>query len=121
MRFTPFSDILLISFQEGSNHDRGLYARSFEELFDLSNSDATSTSCYNFSVSVFELYNEQVPPHLHHNTVTIQLLFMMGYLVICMHLPLPWIFGMSYLVLKFWQHLLEIKYKCWKKETKKKV
>ncbi|KAG6403236.1 hypothetical protein SASPL_135453 [Salvia splendens] len=45
---------------EGSNHDRGLYARSFEELFDLSNSDATSTSCYSFSVSVFELYNEQI-------------------------------------------------------------
>lgn len=45
---------------EGSSHDRGLYARSFEELFDLSNSDATSTSRYNFSVSVFELYNEQI-------------------------------------------------------------
>ncbi|XP_042017628.1 kinesin-like protein KIN-14B [Salvia splendens] len=45
---------------EGSNHDRGLYARSFEELFDLSNSDATSTSRYSFSVSVFELYNEQI-------------------------------------------------------------
>ncbi|GFP90699.1 kinesin-like protein kca2 [Phtheirospermum japonicum] len=45
---------------EGSSNDRGLYARSFEELFDLSNSDATSTSRYNFSVSVFELYNEQI-------------------------------------------------------------
>ncbi|KAL2521761.1 Kinesin-like protein KCA1 [Forsythia ovata] len=45
---------------EGSSHDRGLYARSFEELFDLSNSDATSTSRYNFCVSVFELYNEQI-------------------------------------------------------------
>ncbi|KAL6554907.1 Kinesin-like protein KIN-14A [Orobanche gracilis] len=45
---------------EGSRHDRGLYARSFEELFDLSNSDATSTSRYSFSVSVFELYNEQI-------------------------------------------------------------
>ncbi|XP_042041651.1 kinesin-like protein KIN-14B [Salvia splendens] len=45
---------------EGSSHDRGLYARSFEELFDLSNSDATSTSRYSFSVSVFELYNEQI-------------------------------------------------------------
>ncbi|KAL0423154.1 UNVERIFIED_CONTAM: Kinesin-like protein KIN-14B [Sesamum radiatum] len=45
---------------EGSSHDRGLYVRSFEELFDLSNSDATSTSRYSFSVSVFELYNEQI-------------------------------------------------------------
>lgn len=47
-------------FQEGSSHDRGLYARSFEELFDLSNSDTTSTSRFEFSVSVFEIYNEQV-------------------------------------------------------------
>ncbi|KAL1540786.1 Kinesin-like protein KIN-14B [Salvia divinorum] len=45
---------------EGSSRDHGLYARSFEELFDSSNSDATSTSRYSFSVSVFELYNEQV-------------------------------------------------------------
>ncbi|XP_073158813.1 kinesin-like protein KIN-14B isoform X2 [Henckelia pumila] len=45
---------------EGSSHDRGLYARSFEELFDLSNSDSTSTSRYSFSVSVFELYNDQM-------------------------------------------------------------
>ncbi|KAL3621707.1 Kinesin-like protein KIN-14B [Castilleja foliolosa] len=44
----------------GSSHDRGLYARSFEELFDLSNSDATLASRYSFSVSVFELYNEQI-------------------------------------------------------------
>lgn len=46
--------------QEGSSHDRGLYARCFEELFDLSNSDTTSTSRFNFAVTVFELYNEQV-------------------------------------------------------------
>ncbi|XP_048437950.1 kinesin-like protein KIN-14B isoform X2 [Pyrus x bretschneideri] len=45
---------------EGSSHDRGLYARSFEELFDLSNSDSTSTSRFKFSVTVFELYNEQI-------------------------------------------------------------
>ncbi|KAF7129932.1 hypothetical protein RHSIM_Rhsim10G0172400 [Rhododendron simsii] len=45
---------------EGSSHDRGLYARSFEELFDLSNSDTTSTSRFEFSVSVFEIYNEQI-------------------------------------------------------------
>lgn len=51
-----FSD----NFQEGSSHDRGLYARSFEELFDLANSDSTSTSRFKYSVTVFELYNEQV-------------------------------------------------------------
>ncbi|KAL0721513.1 hypothetical protein Bca4012_036112 [Brassica carinata] len=45
---------------EGSNHDRGLYARCFEELIDLANSDSTSTSQFSFSVSVFELYNEQI-------------------------------------------------------------
>ncbi|KAF8404705.1 hypothetical protein HHK36_009593 [Tetracentron sinense] len=46
--------------REGSRTDRGLYARCFEELFDLSNSDTTSTSQFNFYVTVFELYNEQV-------------------------------------------------------------
>ncbi|KAK8686850.1 hypothetical protein V6N13_085687, partial [Hibiscus sabdariffa] len=45
---------------EGSNHDRGLYARCFEELFDLANSDLTSTSKFNFSVTAFDLYNEQI-------------------------------------------------------------
>ncbi|KAG7614308.1 Kinesin motor domain [Arabidopsis suecica] len=45
---------------EGSNQDRGLYARCFEELMDLANSDSTSASQFSFSVSVFELYNEQV-------------------------------------------------------------
>ncbi|BFG35595.1 hypothetical protein CerSpe_218680 [Prunus speciosa] len=45
---------------EGSSHDCGLYARSFEELFDLANSDSTSTSRFKFSVTVFELYNEQI-------------------------------------------------------------
>ncbi|XP_075654087.1 kinesin-like protein KIN-14B isoform X1 [Castanea sativa] len=45
---------------EGSSHDRGLYSRCFEELFDLANSDSTFTSRFNFSVTIFELYNEQV-------------------------------------------------------------
>ncbi|KAF8081981.1 hypothetical protein N665_0854s0018 [Sinapis alba] len=45
---------------EGSNQDRGLYARCFEELIDLANSDSTSTCQFSFSVSVFELYNEQI-------------------------------------------------------------
>jgi hypothetical protein len=45
---------------EGSSHDRGLYLRSFEELFDLSNSDTTSTSHFNFYITACELYNDQV-------------------------------------------------------------
>ncbi|XP_043697529.1 kinesin-like protein KIN-14B, partial [Telopea speciosissima] len=45
---------------EGSSYDRGLYVRSFEELFDLSNSDTTSASRFNFYVTIVELYNEQV-------------------------------------------------------------
>ncbi|KAK2977285.1 hypothetical protein RJ640_013050 [Escallonia rubra] len=45
---------------EGSIHDRGLYARCFEELFDVSNSDTSTTSQFAFSLSVFELYNEQI-------------------------------------------------------------
>ncbi|XP_028754551.1 kinesin-like protein KIN-14B [Neltuma alba] len=44
---------------EGPSYDRGLYARCFEELFDLANSDSTSTSQYKFSVTIFDLYNEQ--------------------------------------------------------------
>uniref|UniRef100_A0A1J3IRP6 Kinesin-like protein KCA2 n=1 Tax=Noccaea caerulescens TaxID=107243 RepID=A0A1J3IRP6_NOCCA len=45
---------------EGSNQDRGLYARCFEELIDLANSDSVCTSQFSFSVSVCELYNEQI-------------------------------------------------------------
>lgn len=45
---------------EGSSHDRGLYVRCFEELFDVSNSDTTSTSRFNFFVTVVELHNEQM-------------------------------------------------------------
>ncbi|XP_004509684.1 kinesin-like protein KIN-14B isoform X2 [Cicer arietinum] len=45
---------------EGSSYDRGLYARCFEELFDLANLDTTSTSQYKFCVTVCELYNEQI-------------------------------------------------------------
>ncbi|MCL7036435.1 hypothetical protein MKW94_020733 [Papaver nudicaule] len=45
---------------EGSSQERGLFARCFEELFDLSNLDSTSTSLFTFYVTVFELYNEQL-------------------------------------------------------------
>ncbi|KAL6861256.1 hypothetical protein ACP4OV_016956 [Aristida adscensionis] len=45
---------------EGSSHDRGLYLRCFEELFDLSNSDTTSTAHFNFYFTACELYNDQV-------------------------------------------------------------
>ncbi|CAN1216201.1 Kinesin-like protein KIN-14A [Linum perenne] len=52
---------------EGSSHDRGLYARCFEELFDLANSDSTSASRFIFYVTVFELYNEKVRDLLPDN------------------------------------------------------
>lgn len=45
---------------EGTNQERGLYQRSFEELFDLSNMDTTSTCQYKFYATAFDLYNEQV-------------------------------------------------------------
>ncbi|GAB4848791.1 Kinesin-like protein KIN-14B [Ancistrocladus abbreviatus] len=45
---------------EGSSHDRGLYVRCFEELFDLSTLDSTSSSRFSFSITIFELYNEQI-------------------------------------------------------------
>ncbi|PIA46457.1 hypothetical protein AQUCO_01500179v1 [Aquilegia coerulea] len=45
---------------EGSSQERGLYVRCFEELFDLSNSEITSTSRFDFYATVFELHNEQV-------------------------------------------------------------
>ncbi|KAJ1699722.1 hypothetical protein LUZ63_008234 [Rhynchospora breviuscula] len=45
---------------EGSSHERGLYIRSFEELFDLSNSDTSSITQYNFYVTALELYNDEV-------------------------------------------------------------
>ncbi|KAJ7943722.1 Kinesin-like protein [Quillaja saponaria] len=45
---------------EGSSHDRGLYARCFEELFDLANLDSSTASQYKFTVAAFELYNEQM-------------------------------------------------------------
>ncbi|KAK4796405.1 hypothetical protein SAY86_028731 [Trapa natans] len=44
---------------EGSNHDRGLCARCFEELFDLANSDLTPMSRFDFSITALELRNEQ--------------------------------------------------------------
>ncbi|KAJ6420246.1 hypothetical protein OIU84_030206, partial [Salix udensis] len=57
---------------EGSSYDRGLYARCFEELFDLANSESTSTSRFNFSVTVFELYNEQITDLLSESESTLQ-------------------------------------------------
>ncbi|KDP29758.1 hypothetical protein JCGZ_18693 [Jatropha curcas] len=57
---------------EGSSHDRGLYARCFEELFDLVNSDSTSTCRFNFSVTVFELYNEQIRDLLSESQTSLQ-------------------------------------------------
>jgi hypothetical protein len=61
MGAVSFTKNFICSFQEGSSHDRGLYLRSFEELFDLSNSDTTSTAHFNFYFTACELYNDQVP------------------------------------------------------------
>lgn len=57
---------------EGSSHDRGLYSRCFEELFDLANSDSTFTSRFNFSITIFELYNEQVRDLLSESGSSLQ-------------------------------------------------
>ncbi|CAI0403745.1 unnamed protein product [Linum tenue] len=57
---------------EGSSHERGLYARCFEELFDLANSDSTSASRFNFYVTVFELYNEKVRDLLAESEISSQ-------------------------------------------------
>ncbi|CAL5046787.1 unnamed protein product [Urochloa decumbens] len=56
---------------EGSSHDRGLYLRSFEELFDLSNSDTTSTAHFNFYFTACELYNDQVRDLLSKSSSTV--------------------------------------------------
>ncbi|KAG0628922.1 hypothetical protein M758_1G062800 [Ceratodon purpureus] len=45
---------------EGPSHDRGIYYRAVEELFDLVNTESTPTSRTSFFVTMFELYNEQV-------------------------------------------------------------
>ncbi|KAI4325682.1 hypothetical protein MLD38_031060 [Melastoma candidum] len=44
----------------GSSNERGLIVRCFEELFDLENSDITATSKFDFSLTVFEIHNDQV-------------------------------------------------------------
>nr|AMS24254.1 kinesin 14-V protein [Marsilea vestita] len=43
---------------EGPSNDWGVFFRAFEELFDLSNNDMTSTSKFSFAMSIFELNNE---------------------------------------------------------------
>uniref|UniRef100_A0A2N9IWL3 Kinesin motor domain-containing protein n=1 Tax=Fagus sylvatica TaxID=28930 RepID=A0A2N9IWL3_FAGSY len=68
----PLVQSALDGYNEGSSHDCGLYARCFEELFDLAYSDSTSTSRFNFSVSVFELYNEQVRDLLFESGSSLQ-------------------------------------------------
>lgn len=45
---------------EGSSHDHGVYFRTFEDLYDLSNANTVSSSKFYFHVTIFELHNEQV-------------------------------------------------------------
>lgn len=62
---------------EGSNNDRGVFFKAFEELFDLSNNDMTSTSRFSFSVTMFELNNEV--RDLLHNSIRSSGSVQMGY------------------------------------------
>lgn len=68
--------------QEGSSHERGLYARCFEELFDISNSDTTSASRFDFFISVCELYNEQVLIYYEYNQLSLCALIYRNYLLV---------------------------------------
>ncbi|PKU66315.1 Geminivirus Rep-interacting motor protein [Dendrobium catenatum] len=63
---------------EGTSQERGLYQRSFEELFDLSNMDMTSTCQYKFHVTAFDLYNEQVRDLLVNSKSSISTKVRMG-------------------------------------------
>eukprot|EP01018_Ginkgo_biloba_P002957 Gb_34369 [translate_table: standard] len=61
---------------EGPGHDRGVYFRAFEELFDLSNADSTSTSTFSFHITMLELHNEKVHDLLssdNGNLATVQM------------------------------------------------
>eukprot|EP00850_Spirogloea_muscicola_P012622 SM000082S22864 [mRNA] locus=s82:305772:315537:- [translate_table: standard] len=54
---------------EGPSHDRGLFYRAFDEMFDLANTTAGLPLChYAFQVTALEIYNEQVRDLLvrHH-------------------------------------------------------
>ncbi|KAI5063542.1 hypothetical protein GOP47_0022089 [Adiantum capillus-veneris] len=62
---------------EGSHIDRGVFFKAFEELFDLSNNDMTSTSRFSFSVTMFELNNEV--RDLLYNTIRSSGTVQMGY------------------------------------------
>ncbi|KAJ8765715.1 hypothetical protein K2173_014837 [Erythroxylum novogranatense] len=57
---------------QGSTYDRGLYARCFEELLDLVNSDSNSASRFSFSATVFEFYNEQIQDLLSESGQNLQ-------------------------------------------------
>ncbi|KAL0917119.1 hypothetical protein M5K25_012166 [Dendrobium thyrsiflorum] len=63
---------------EGTSQERGLYQRSFEELFDLSNMDMTSTCQYKFHITAFDLYNEQVRDLLVNSKSSISTKVRMG-------------------------------------------
>lgn len=43
----------------GTEHNRGVNYRTLEQLFEISK-ERSETSTYNISVSVLEVYNEQI-------------------------------------------------------------
>ncbi|CAI7773133.1 unnamed protein product, partial [Closterium sp. NIES-54] len=44
---------------EGPSHDRGVFYRAFDEIYDLANSTYAPADSYTFHVSVLEMFNEQ--------------------------------------------------------------
>ncbi|CAI5988586.1 unnamed protein product [Closterium sp. NIES-65] len=45
---------------EGPSHDRGVFYRAFDEIYDLANSTYAPADSYTFHVSVLEMFNEQL-------------------------------------------------------------
>ncbi|CAI5946436.1 unnamed protein product [Closterium sp. NIES-65] len=45
---------------EGPSHDRGVFYRAFDEIYDLANSTYAPVDSYTFHVSVLEMFNEQL-------------------------------------------------------------
>ncbi|GJP75934.1 hypothetical protein CLOP_g6332 [Closterium sp. NIES-67] len=45
---------------EGPSHDRGIFYRAFDEIYDLANSAYAPAASYTFHISVLEMFNEQL-------------------------------------------------------------
>ncbi|KAH0460622.1 hypothetical protein IEQ34_011285 [Dendrobium chrysotoxum] len=71
-------NVSIFAYGQSTSQERGLFQRSFEELFDLSNMDMTSTCQYKFHVTAFDLYNEQVRDLLVNSKSSISTKVRMG-------------------------------------------